>query len=363
MAAKPAFRWIRTAHAWAGAVLSFILFVLGFSGALLVFKDDYLRATLPAARADADLSPEALALVAERAENRFETGALRSIVFARQEFGVSQLRFHEDRRAYLDSEGKFAADWTGSARVEEWLFDLHHQLLTGHKGETVAGVSGLAAALLAITGLFAWWPARRAFSWRLWPHSKARRDVLAVHRNLGLLTAGPVLILSLTGAAMVYSSETKILLSAFDGGRKQQPAEFLASEGDIDWEKALQAAQTAFPDAQLRVASWPRKPGDPAVVRLKRAGEWHPNGRTYAYIDPATTTLVGAADALAGPISERTFNTLYPVHSARLGDGLPARLYDLFVLLSGLALSTLGLFGVYAFLQKRLALLPKSIRN
>ena len=56
------FAWTKTARAWAGAVLSFVLFVIGLSGASLVWKDDYLQAMLLVARVHADVSPDTLAL-------------------------------------------------------------------------------------------------------------------------------------------------------------------------------------------------------------------------------------------------------------------------------------------------------------
>ncbi|OYW88723.1 MAG: hypothetical protein B7Z22_01785 [Hyphomonas sp. 32-62-5] len=51
---------LRTAHAWAGAVLSLLIAVLGLSGSLLVFKKDYLRAVFPEARAPVSLAPSDL---------------------------------------------------------------------------------------------------------------------------------------------------------------------------------------------------------------------------------------------------------------------------------------------------------------
>lgn len=45
------FALTRTVRAWLGTVLSLLLVVLGTSGAPLVFKDDYLRASVTEARA------------------------------------------------------------------------------------------------------------------------------------------------------------------------------------------------------------------------------------------------------------------------------------------------------------------------
>ena len=42
-------RWLRSVHAWAGLCLALLVAVMALSGAALVFKDDYLRASFPQA--------------------------------------------------------------------------------------------------------------------------------------------------------------------------------------------------------------------------------------------------------------------------------------------------------------------------
>lgn len=39
-----------------------------------------------------------------------------------------------------------------------FIFDLHYSLLAGATGQTIVGVSGAALLLLAVTGIYAWWP-------------------------------------------------------------------------------------------------------------------------------------------------------------------------------------------------------------
>ena len=53
-------------------------------------------------------------------------------------------------------------------------------------------------------------------------------------------------------------------------------------------------------------------------------------------------------DARTLPWEERLFNTLYPVHTAGLGNVL----YKLYVFLTGAALTALGCLGLWAFLRR-----------
>lgn len=349
---RQAFAIIRTIHAWSGATLSLLLAVLGLSGTLLVFRDDWLRAVFPSARDGLMPIPDNLATIADAAEATFGD-RLVSAVFGTPDMGLTRLYLTNDDAAWLGPDGTVLAQWSGNARPETWVFDLHHHLLAGHTGEIVSGIAGLAAAALTVTGLVALWPARRAIGLQFWPGTNQRSSLLSAHRNLGLIAALPLLVLCLTGAAMVFPGPAKALLSAFRP-LPAQSAEINATYSAPDWNAVFTAAQERAPDAAIRIARWP-SPDVPAIsLRLRQPAEWHPNGRTYVLADPATARTTLAADAQTQPTATRLYNTLYPVHAAHLGRGLPGRLYDLVCALTGLALTALGLIGVWAFLKHRI---------
>ena len=326
--------------------------MMGLSGAFLVFKDDYVRLTLPEARTGIVPDAQTLAQISEAAEAVFGADAVRSVVFARPDFGLTDVRLKSGEHAYIDQSGAIIDQWSGHNRFDQWVFDLHHYLLAGDTGEFIIGIAGLLCIALIISGLIALWPTRRAIGLRVMPKSKARRDLLASHRNLGLFIALPLLMFVLTGTGMVFSSQSRALLSVFDGANSEMPAPVVAGTGDIDWYRAMAEAQTFFPDGQIRIAIWPRKSRSEASVRLKQPAEWHPNGRTYAVINPVTSEVVSTSDALSEPRGERLYNSFYPLHSARIGGGAPGRLYDLASALTGLGLFLLGVVGCYAFLTK-----------
>lgn len=345
MRARDFYSALRTLHAFTGAALCLLLIVLALTGSLLVFKDDYVRARIPAARAAADLSLPALARAAERAEAEFGDNA-RSIIFARPRFALHKVYLKDGGAAYLDREGHLVDRWEKNGRVEDWLFDLHHYLLAGETGKTVSGVAGLGAGVLALTGLFAFWPARRAFRRGLRIENLSRPALQSAHRNLGILSALPIVVLALTGAAVVFSQTSIALFDRIGGSPAPLTAEVGA--GDVDWEAALAEARDLYPDAAPRVAGWPASPGDPARLRLKRTREWHPNGRTSLLIDPADSTIAAHQDALSLGAGRQAWNGLYPIHAAHTG----GRLYDLLVFASGLALAGLGFLGLAAFIQR-----------
>lgn len=333
---------IRTLHAWAGTALAVLAVVFGLTGSALVFEDDWIRATVPAARADADLDPARLGGALDRLEAAEPD--LTSVVLPGGAVGVHRLYLPDEGFGYANADGTVVARWQGAARAETLIFDLHHELLAGHSGKLVAGGAGLALVLLILTGLIVWLPAWRATGWQIWPRSGSRRELIGSHRNLGLIFAIPLVVFSLTGAAIVFHGTTQALL----GGAPKPPTPVVGT-GDIDWAKALTAAQARFPDATLRMAILPSAPGKPATVRLKQPGEWHPNGRTTATIDPATSGVVATSDANALPTGIRAYNAFYPLHASSVGGWL----YDVVTSLSGLAMAGLGVVGAWAFFVKQ----------
>lgn len=334
---------IRTVHGWAGAILSVLLIVLGLTGSLLVFENDWIALKHPEARAGFAADPAALGAAAERLEA--DHPDLRTVDFGGPQLGAHKLYLADEGLGLAAPDGATLDRWTGPARVEAFIFDLHHHLLAGETGEIVGGVAALAAVLLVVTGLVVWAPAWRATRLRVWPRSGRRGDLVSSHRNLGLISALPILIFCLTGAGMVFNDQARALLAP---NAPEPPPTPVVGTSDIDWPAALAAAQARFPDATLRMASWPAGPGKPASIRLKQPGEWHPNGRTTVLIDPATSGVVRAADAQALTRGERVLHAIYPVHAGSVGGWF----YKWVTVLSGLALAVLGGVGTWSFLIK-----------
>lgn len=334
---------IRTVHAWSGAILSLLLIVLGLSGSLLVFEDDWIRLTTPAARVG--FSPDAATLGAAAERLEADHADLRTVNFGGEGFGAHKLHLEARGLGYAAPDGVTLDQWTGPARVEAFVFDLHHHLLAGETGETVAGVAALAAMLLTLTGVVVWVPAWRATRLRIWPRSGRRHDLVSSHRNLGLMAAIPILIFAGTGAGMVFNEPTQALLAPGAPPAPEAPA---VGTGDIDWTVALAAAQARYPDAVIRMAGWPAEPGKPAQIRLRQPGEWHPNGRTRVLIDPATSGVVQTLDAQTLAPGLRAINAFYPVHAGMVGGWL----YETVTVLSGVALAALGVIGTWSFLIK-----------
>lgn len=345
-------RIIRTIHAWAGAGLSLLLAVMGISGTLLVFKDDYLRASFPQARQVVPVNPATVAALTEQAETLYGADAIRSLRFPAPDFGLLRVRLNNGESTYLDRTGAELTRWDGHARPEEWIFELHHYLLMGETGEIVIGIAGLCLFGLVLSGLYAVWPARRSLGVHILPRSAKRRDLLSSHRNLGVFAALPLIVMALTGTGMIFPDAAKALMLAGRTSPAAVETAIAAGSGETDWQSLFLAAQAEFPDAAIRGVTMASGNAGAVRIRLRQPGEWQPNGRTSISAAPASATILSIEDALSATPGVQGFNAFYPIHSGRLGEGYGARIYDLLLATIGLGLTMLGLVGAYAFLTK-----------
>ncbi|MEM7504172.1 MAG: PepSY-associated TM helix domain-containing protein [Pseudomonadota bacterium] len=338
---------IRLVHAWSGLVLSLLVAVLSLSGSALIFKDDYLRATFPAARLGVDLSPAVVGSALESIERQLGSQQLSYVALAHQDMALHKIVLRDGRAAYALQTGQLIARWEENGRPEDWVFHLHHYLFMGDFGKYLAGVAALCVVLMAVSGIYLVLPFLRAFRWRLWPRSTKRRDLLGHHRDVGVVFLLPIVLIVLTGGAMVFFEQASSVLATLT---MSQPTPFVqpeAQDGDVDWPIALERTRAQFPDAQLRLVVWPRATNSPASIRMRLPSEWHQNGRTYAYIDPLTSEVLAIRDATKLTSGERAANAIYPLHSTGIG----GRPYDLLAGLTGIALSVLGLFASWSYLK------------
>ena len=284
----------------------------------------------------------------ENIETRFRDAGISYMSLAHDDMALHRIVFKDGSAAYADQSGAVLKAWERNGSVEDWIFHLHHYLFLGQTGKNVAGIAGFAAVVMAVTGLIIVVPFLRSFSWRVWPKSLKRRALLAQHRDLGVLFAAPIVVIAFTGASMVFSKPVNALLSVVTAST---PAPFElppATAGDVDWVRALAGARAAFPDAQMRLVSWPRSENAPVSVRLRQPNEWHQNGRTYAYVDPASSEVLATRDANKLSRGERAFHVLYPIHSVAVG----GRLYDAVGALTGVVMSLLGAIGSWTFIAQ-----------
>ncbi|MGH7027792.1 PepSY-associated TM helix domain-containing protein [Brevundimonas sp.] len=344
-------RLVRLAHRWTGGLIGLLLFVLGLTGTVLVFKDDWLRAVVPHASEARVSDPKVIGAALDQAFAASDRP--RSVILATDRLGIYRLNYEDKTRgAYATQAGQVVARWESLwARPELWLFDLHHYLLIGDAGKTIAGIAGLAGLGFVVTGVILWWPTRRTFVFAVLPKVWKRPGIIKHHRDMGVWSAPMLALILTTGAVLALSPLYDGLAQALspradlEAVMAQPEHEGGPLSPDLNWPAMMTAAQARFPDADPRIVSLPTKPGGLIGLRMRRAAEWLPNGRTQVWFDPADGRIVGSRDALALPLGLRVVNAQYPIHAAKVG-GLA---YRLVVAIVGVSLTLLGSLAVVTF--------------
>lgn len=324
-------------HRWAGGFIGLLLAVLGLSGTLLLWEGSWVGVAGAADRVVEQ--PARIAAIVDKAAG----SGMSRITFASEEIGLHQVINGDGSGAYLTQAGGLAERWNSQwERPELWIFDLHHHLFAGHTGEMVAGYAGIAGLFFVLTGLVLWWRGRASFRPTLLPKRLAPGPIVKHHRDLGVLAA-PLLLLSMTtGVLMLFEPLRTAVLGDEQRPKTQMQGAPIASPGE-----AVLRAKALFPEATLRRIVMPRKPGGDVVVRLRQAFEWTPQGRTQVSFAP--DGIVTVEDPAGQNGGAAATEKLYPIHSAKAG-GFAMKLV---MTLSGVSLTLLGSFAVYAFWWRR----------
>lgn len=344
----------RSVHAWAGAVLALLLMLVSLTGTLLLWKDSYLKLTVPQARVEFTPEPEALAHIALGIEAVLDPEAILSIEFATADLPLTYVVTADEEYAYFDSQGMLVDRWQGNGRFEEWLYDLHHRLLLGDDGLLVIGISAMATVVLVFLGLLSYWPFRRGWRHGLLPASLTRDALRSSHRNLGLVLAAPLLMTLLTGIVLVFPAQTEeLLLEELRVTQEYSDAmtiglDTVSGGSSGDWVPAMQRALAVFPGASIRSVQPPGYFNYYRVLGLQQAGEFNRKGMSKVYIDPEAGYMDVRIDALALPAIERAYNAVYPLHTGDAGSVL----YRIFLTLLGAGLFLLSAAGLYSFTRR-----------
>lgn len=339
-------------HRMLGIPLGLVFALMGLSGSFLVFGDAW----------DRTLQPELLRVVPLAEDQVAPQALLEQVLATHPNKKIQRIRFPKNPSAayefcftgkdpscvYIDP---YRNKILGERMVEQsWkrrLFLLHSHLLAGEVGATLIGILGGLLLFMSLSGLWLWWPRRRpkeaapklskANSWKKTNHR--------LHKWVGFGACAFLLVTAATGTAMAFEKPTEKLLNwVFQSAARKKPPtlkSIAANPTTPTLQTILSSAQHALPEGEIIMVTWPKKAGDAIVVRKKMPSEFHPNGRSFVYIDAQSGQVLMTEDARHAPLGTKIRNVLYPIHTGALG-GLGMQVLQLLVGLSPLVLCITG---------------------
>lgn len=203
------------------------------------------------------------------------------------------------------------------------MFHLHRYLLSGDAGKTVTGISGVLLLMMALSGIYLWWPRlqwtaiRRALTVShggSWPrfnytlHKAAgffAAPVLAVIAFSGIYFNLPQLVVPLVDLVSTVPDTVKLKNVARDGAL-------------LDAGQAMAAAQTLYPQARVSRIVLPGKKDQPYEIRVRQPDEIaHGDGATRLTLDGCSGLPLRIRDPLTAPYGERFLGWQFPLHSGQ----------------------------------------------
>jgi len=210
------------------------------------------------------------------------------------------------------------------------LFHLHRQLLAGETGKIVVSINAILLAMIALSGIYLWWPAWRLKAW--WnaitvSHKGSwKRFNFCLHRAAGFYAAPVFLMLAVTG---IYFNKPQWILpivANFTQSATASPAvksvamqSETTQEKPLPLEEILHLAQQQFPLARISRISMPKASSTIYEIRLHQPGELRERtGATRVRIDGIRGTVVKIQDPLKATKWDWIVSYFFPLHSGEI---------------------------------------------
>lgn len=364
-------------HLWIGVGLFVLLVPLGISGSYLVWHDGFDKLTHPARYAvsqSAEVAPAGTLLDAARTAfgQRATPTQLRMpedegapvTVVGRVPGPVAPGARPRTLTAFLDpATGKVLDVADTNASFSGTMHRLHGNLLvtTPGLGRKIVGWLGWAMSISCLTGLWLWWPRNgrvlKALRWRRSPSVFNN-----LHHMIGFWIMVPLLILSLTGVYISFPQTARALFGNAPAGaprgappaRRVQPPPLADTSLSID--QAIQTAQEAHPGllAQVTLPTQSRSPTWQVALKMEGSTEGR-GGQMTVRVDDHTGEIKQGREGgqmggmPGGPQADPLSRLMRQIHDGH--DTGPV--WQLLIVLAGLAPTILGISGTIMWLQRR----------
>ena len=196
-------------HLWTGITVALWVFVVGATGAALVFRPEFQAAAFPeffaidkGGQPDAPVAP--VDKIIANLHERYPGAELLGIDYPTGRRGsyLSYLTKGDELITVFSHPGSGAV--IGEMPTSSWitkLQDLHFDLLGGSTGRTVNGIGALCLTAMFLTGLVIWWPGMR---WKIDLRSGWKRMNWDLHNTTGFWLFGLLLLWAVTGVEFAF---------------------------------------------------------------------------------------------------------------------------------------------------------------
>ena len=321
-------------HRWIGAILGVPFVILGITGTILVFEDSIDRNLNPHLNSGPvvrHVSPDEMMAAAQAFSPSLPRPAL--IRRALPEGGPAYVDYYIENDSGHEDLKKLAVDPVSGQVLElrdwgayaaSWIYYLHMAFRAGEEGEYLVGIIGTVLSVMLIGGLWLWWPRRGQWraSLKPGPLNGWRATSYRWHKVFGVYTVVLLLVVSVTGAGLVYFDPVvkalrNVVPMAYPYETKSTAVDDVSS---ITADTALARALDLYPEARWERIVFPEGKLDAWLVMLYAADDSGTYPAPYpdisVWVDRYSGEIVGDFHATRdATIGDAIMWSLFPLHN------------------------------------------------
>src|SRR6266404_1560219 len=279
-------------HLYLALFIGLFVVIVGVTGSIMAFEEDIDRFSNPK-----------LFKVEPHGEPLSAAGMLAAAAraYPGQKIGTVRLPQGPEDSAVFNVRGRqmflnpYTGESLGSRDPRTWLsriHQLHLNLLIGPSGKpVVVAITGV-LLFLVISGIYLWWPGKRAtIAWA----ANWRRIQFDVHNTVGIYSAAFLLMLGLTGVVIHFDDDIEQGLHRMAGTAKigkNTPSVPQAGAAQITPDQAIEFALAAMPGTKPLSVSVPPNSKGSYLVALRYPEDLTPGGRSWANVDQFSGKIV-----------------------------------------------------------------------
>lgn len=335
-------------HLYFALALGVFVVIIGVTGSVIAFEGDIDRWTntglFNVQPQGQTLSPTGLLAAAQKAYPGQKIGTLR---LPQDETSAATFNVR-GRQVFLNP---YNGAVIGSRSSGTWLdvnHQLHLRLLMGKTGATVVACVTGALLFLVASGIYLWWPLKRAtVKWS----ANARRIHFDLHNTAGIYSAAILLVLGCTGIVIYFDGEIEQWLHARAGtARIERNIPSVGQPGGemIDADRAVHVALATMPGTKALFVSPPADAKGSYFVMVRYPEDLTPGGRSWVNVDQYSGKILSYQDSRTVAWGSRSIIINRSIHT---GDvfGYPSKVV---MSLTCLLLVSQAITGYYMWWKK-----------
>jgi len=319
--------WLKL-HQYVGLACALFIFLMGATGAVLVFESEIDRALNPSTSyVTPGVQPLPLTTLVSRVNAARPDDPVGAIRLADRPGESDELSARQRHSIFVNP---YTGDILGTRDREKSAARIvhlvHTRLDAGFLGEQVTAFATVGLLVLSISGLVLWWPRQTV---RVRTGGSWKRTNFDLHQVVGFFSSVLIFVIALAGISIAFERRTDPLVLRLNAAPEVDTSRLqsIPEPGlpPVSPDEALATARAILPGAAATSVALPGGPSGIYRVLMKFPEDRTPAGRSRVYIDQYTGAVLAVENTRTAQLGRRILNLKRSLHT---GDvfGTPSRI-------------------------------------